>query len=109
MIRVLILTKTLSPFSRFWEGRGKVENLEIGKRGQVVVMRFLMTHPRDGAYQVMAALQEQQAALQHYQVTAKILGDVKHSYLNNMDSLASAIGHEVHPWGCIVDTILRSR
>lgn len=40
-------------------------------------------------------LSEQQVASQQQQLTTKILGDVKHSYLNNMDSLASAIGQEV--------------
>lgn len=43
----------------------------------------------------MGVLSEQQAASQQQQLTTKILGDVKHSYLNNMDSLASAIGQEV--------------
>ena len=40
-------------------------------------------------------LSEHQAASQRQQLMTKILGDVKHSYLNNMDSLASAIGQEV--------------
>lgn len=43
----------------------------------------------------MGVLSEQQAANQQQQLTTKILGDVRHSYLNNMDSLASAIGQEV--------------
>lgn len=43
----------------------------------------------------MGVLSEQQAASKLQQLTTKILGDVRHSYLNNMDSLASAIGQEV--------------
>lgn len=45
--------------------------------------------------QVMGVLSEQQAASQQAQLMTKTLGDVKHSYLNNMDSLAAAIGQEV--------------
>lgn len=45
--------------------------------------------------QVMMALKEQQAASEELQLTVKILGMMKHSYLNNMDSLKSAIGEEV--------------
>lgn len=43
----------------------------------------------------MGVLSKQQAASQQQQFMTKILGDIKHSYLNNMDSLASAIGKEV--------------
>eukprot|EP00903_Cladosiphon_okamuranus_P011049 g10434.t1 len=45
--------------------------------------------------EVIGALSEQQAASQQVQLVNKILGDVKHSYLNNMGRVASAIGHEV--------------
>ena len=41
-------------------------------------------------------LEEQHAAIQQLQVTDKILSDVKRSYLNNMDSLASAVAQEVN-------------
>lgn len=47
------------------------------------------------AQQVAIALKKQQAMIQQQQVTVKILGDVKHSYFNNLDSLASSIGYEV--------------
>ncbi len=45
--------------------------------------------------QVTGVLSELQAASQEKHVMTKALGDVKHSYFNNMDSLASVIGHEV--------------
>lgn len=43
----------------------------------------------------MTVLTEQQVTIAEDHATAKILGHVKHSYLNNMDSLASSIGPEV--------------
>eukprot|EP00752_Nemacystus_decipiens_P009407 g8410.t1 len=44
--------------------------------------------------EVTGVLSEQLAASQQQHLMTKILGDVKHSYFNNMDSLASAIGQE---------------
>jgi len=46
--------------------------------------------------QVTGVLSELQAASQEKHLMTKALGDVKHSYFNNMESLASAIGHEVY-------------
>lgn len=43
----------------------------------------------------MLALNEQLAASQELQLMVKILGMVKHSYLNNMGTLKSAIDQEV--------------
>lgn len=40
-------------------------------------------------------LSELQGANQEKHLMTKALGDVKHSYFNNMDSIASALGHKV--------------
>lgn len=43
----------------------------------------------------MVALNEQLAASQELQLTVEVLGMVKHSYLNSMNSLKSVVGQEV--------------
>lgn len=50
--------------------------------------------------QVMVVLRDQQAANQQQELTTKTLGDVRRSYLNSMDILASAIGQEVQKATC---------
>lgn len=45
--------------------------------------------------QVVEASKEQQSKAEQLLYVSKILGDVKHSYMENMESLASAIDQKV--------------
>lgn len=57
--------------------------------------------PAGFVMKVMITLGEQLSKAKQQQLANRVLSDVKHSYLSNMDSLASAISQEVRMDQCL--------